>query len=114
MVVKMDCTSQVDAKSILDIIYSYGRVLFFPRLIGLGLKRLDDNVHCFIQLSQNLVFTLSMVSRKLQLTLANISCVCDLSPDVIIQISGDMKHQIPETVSIRIRLLPELFFRKLF
>lgn len=114
MVVKMDCAAQVDAKSIFDIIHSDGSILFFPRLISLGLQRLDDNIYCFIQFIQDLIFTLRMVFRKFQFTLANISRVCDLSPNVIVQISGDMKYQISETVSIRIGLFPELLFRKHF
>jgi hypothetical protein len=71
VVMEMDCTSQVDAESVIDIICPSGRVFCSPRQIGLGLKRVGDNNQRLIQLLQDFVFMLRMVFRKFQLTLAD-------------------------------------------
>ena len=110
VMVKMDCTSQVDRKPILYIISAYSIESLFPIGIRLLSQTCDHNINCFVEFAQHLLLFTNMDLRELQVSLPNISCLSDLSANVVVQISGDMQHQVSKAVSIRVRFYPELFF----
>ena len=55
-----------------------------------------------------------MALRELEVSLPNVSCLSDLGANVVVQISGDMQHEVPKAVSVRVRFCPELFFTEIF
>src|SRR5262245_25020508 len=100
--------AQKDVKSVSRIIFSQRRVrprpVFF-RLLANGATHIGDS---FVKALHDFRFGRTISLGELSVAIPHITGACDLRADVILQITGQVKDEMSETVSKRERLLPEL------
>src|SRR5882672_6394280 len=112
MMIRMPRTTNENLHSIRGFRLALGSVRLSPVLRPLFSYRRHHHGAGAVQCAQGLLFAWRLFIRKLPFAVPHISGFRHARPNVVVQISGQVQHQVPNAISVRIRLAPEPFIRK--
>src|SRR6266704_526224 len=112
MVIGMPRTPHKNCKSVFRQRLPLRGVRPFPVRRSLLSNRLHHHGDRAVECTQRLVLIRRLLLREFPVPVAHVSRLRDARSDVIIQIAGQVQHQMPDAVSVGIRFAPELFVRK--
>jgi hypothetical protein len=108
--VEMGGATEKDVEPVFGSFFAGGTISLAPVILGLGARSASDHGHGVDKTSHHLTFLWRGRFSKFAVAIADVSAIRNLCPDVVIEISGEMQHEMSETVAERERLAPELFF----
>src|SRR2546425_3272519 len=112
MMIRMPRTTNENLHSICGFRLALGSVRFSPVLRPLFSYRRHHHGDGAVQCAQGLLFAWRLFIRKLPFAVPHISGFRHARPNVVVQIAGQVQHQVPDAISVRIRLAPAPFIRK--
>lgn len=105
----MSGAAEKDVEALFGSFFAHGRVGLAPVVFGLGAGGSGDHGDRFGETLQDFRFAGTRRLGEFEVSVSDISRSRDLRADVIVEISGEMEHQMSEAVAERKRLAPELF-----
>src|SRR6267378_3284464 len=112
MMIRMPRTTNENLHSIRGFRLALGSVRFSPVLRSLLSNRRYHHGDGAVKCAQRFLFAWRLFVRKLPFAVPHISGFRHARTNVVIQIAGQMQHQVPDAISVRIRSAPEPFIRK--
>jgi|GraSoiStandDraft_1057264.scaffolds.fasta_scaffold87823_2 hypothetical protein len=111
VMMQMGRTAQKEIEAVARIFLANRGVWLGPIFFGLSRK---SPQHCSDRVVKTIhygSFRRATCFRKFPVAIADVPSAGNLRSDVVVQIAGEMKHKVSETVSERKRLAPELLIR---
>src|SRR5215469_16808632 len=101
--------TQENLKAVFRLRLAFRRVRLAPISLSLRLNCLDDHGNGLVKGLERLLLWWRMRIAKLAVPVPHVPRFRDACAEVITQVAGQVQHQVPHAVSVRVWFLPELF-----
>src|SRR5207253_1638590 len=108
----MASTPQENTETILRVFLAQGRIIATPVAVRLSFNALLHKADNLVEALHSLLFRHLLCFRELPIPVAHVPGSRNLRSNVVIQIPGEMKHQMPKAVAEGKRFFPELLIRQ--
>src|SRR5271163_173483 len=107
VVISMSGASEKNHESFLSFRFALGRVNRYPILGLLLLYSRHNHGNSLVERFHHFLLLWFFRFREFSLAITNITSLRNPRPDVVVQVSSHVQDQMPDTVSVRKRIVPE-------